>query len=139
MMLRLTVLFGAFIFLSAQVTYGVPGELLLFDPGDDKLSFTESLAEHVSGIILEKDPLTGDEEDLNSSVMWIPTYYGYHSFLGVLETFIQKYTNFTRLRTWRLADRNFYVIHLSQDDISIKIIYDSRESLLLLSLPLGWN
>jgi hypothetical protein len=99
-------------------------------------SFAESLANHLDGKLIEEDR-TGNGNTW-SSVIWIPTYYGYHSFLGVLDTFIAAHTALTSLRTWRLADRNFYVIQLWQNNISVRIIYDSRNSLLMLTTPAGY-
>jgi hypothetical protein len=99
-------------------------------------SFAESLADHLDGKLLENDR-TGDGKTW-SSVIWIPTYYGYHSFLGVLDAFIAAHTALTSLRTWRLADRNFYVIQLWQNNLSVRIIYDSRNSILMLTTPAGY-
>jgi hypothetical protein len=106
------------------------------DRGGEKLTFAESLADFVSGKIIEHDPGSGIK--IYSSVIRIPTYYGYHSFLGVLDNYIAKHTSITSLRTWRLEDRNFYVIHLSQEKISVTIIYDMQNSLLLLTTPAGY-
>ncbi len=101
-------------------------------------TFAESLAEHVQGKVLEHDRESVDNGRTWSSVIWIPTYYGYHTFLGVLDSFIAGHTALTSLRTWRLADRNFYVILLSQQNISVRIVYDSRNSLLMLTAPAGF-
>ncbi len=98
----------------------------------------ESLAEYVSGTVIEKGQSIENGEVINSSVVWIPTYYGYHTFLSVLDSYILNHTSITMLTTWRLDDRNFYIIYLSEKDILIKIIYDSENSLLFLSLPVGY-
>lgn len=113
----------------------------LSSPGDTctaPKTFAESLADHVQGKVLEQDRESHDAGMTWSSVIWIPTYYGYHSFLGVLENYIAAHTAFTTLRTWRMADRNFYVIQLGQRNISVRIIYDSRNSLLMLTGPAGY-
>ena len=103
-----------------------------------KSPFSESLAEFVSGIVLEQGVDMQDGEEVSSSVIWIPTYYGYHTFLGVLDSYIHDHTSITALKTRRLPDRNFYVIDLTEKEISIRIIYDSANSLLLLSMPPGY-
>ncbi|MFO7923129.1 MAG: hypothetical protein R6U58_05505 [Bacteroidales bacterium] len=105
---------------------------------DRESSFSESLAEYVGGVVVEQETGFLDGEEIFTSVIWIPTYYGYHSFMGVLDNYILNHTTITSLRTWRLEDRNFYVIHLSQKNLSVRIIYDSRDSLLMLSLPPGY-
>ena len=101
-------------------------------------TFAESLAEHVQGRVLEHDRESVDDGRTWSSVIWIPTYYGYHTFLGVLDNYVASHTALTSLRTWRLADRNFYVILLSQKNVSVRIVYDSRNSLLMLTAPAGY-
>ena len=73
-----------------------------------------------------------------TTVMWIPTYYGYHSFMGVLDSYIVKHTSLTLMRTGRMAERRLYVIHLSQENISVTIMYDSLDSLLYLTTPEGY-
>jgi hypothetical protein len=103
-----------------------------------KQTFTESLAEYLKGQVIEQDPGLLNGIEIFSSVIRIPTYYGYHTFLGVLDSFVVMHTTLTSLKTWRMSDRNFYVIHLSRDDISIRIIYDSRNSLLLMTVPAGY-
>jgi hypothetical protein len=124
------------LFFSLQHSFAGSRHLAYDDRGCGKLTFAESLADFVSGKIIEHDPGSGIK--VYSSVIRIPTYYGYHSFLGVLDNYIAKYTSLTSLRTWRLADRNFYVIHLSQEKVSVTIIYDMQNSLLLLTTPAGY-
>jgi len=103
-----------------------------------KSPFSESLAEFVSGIALEQGVDMQDGEEISSSVIWIPTYYGYHTFLGVLDSYIHEHTSITTLKTRRLANRNFYVIYLIEKDISIRIIYDSANSIIRLTMPPGY-
>lgn len=103
-----------------------------------KSPFSESLAEFVSGIVLEQGVDMQDGEEISSSVIWIPTYYGYHTFLGVLDSYIHEHTSITTLKTRRLANRNFYVIYLIEKDISIRIIYDSANSIIRLTMPPGY-
>ncbi len=105
---------------------------------ETKLSFSESLADYVNGIVIEQESEIPDGGELSSSVIWIPTYYGYHTILGVLDTYVHSNTTFTSLRTKRMADRNFYVIDLSEDEILIRIVYDSANSLLRLTMPSGY-
>ncbi len=121
-----------------QTAFGRGHEMYPDERASDKATFAESLADFVSGKVLEQDPAFQNGRPVCTSVVWIPTYYGYHSFLGVLDSFIAKHTTITSLRTWRLADRNLYVIHLSQENISVSIIYDLRDSLLLLTTPPGY-
>jgi len=103
-----------------------------------KSPFSESLAEFVSGIALEQGVDMQDGEEISSSVIWIPTYYGYHTFLGVLDSYIHEHTSITTLKTRRLANRNFYVIYLIEKDISIRIIYGSANSIIRLTMPPGY-
>jgi hypothetical protein len=111
--------------LSIQFSYG-------------KQPFTQSLAKHVSGTVIEERFEIRNGQTFNASVIKIPGYYGYHSILGVLDTYVLYQTDLTSLKTWRMADRNFHVINLDGKNISVSIIYDSRESLLLLYLPPGY-
>jgi hypothetical protein len=106
---------------------------------DTRPTFSESLAEYVSGVVLDQEDNIENGKAVISSVVWIPTYYGYHSFIGVLDTYIQNQTSISGLRTRRLAaDRNHYVIMLSDKDVSVKIIYDTVNSLLFMSAPPGY-
>lgn len=110
-------------------------------PGGIALSkslFCESLAQFVSGNILKMENSFEDGKAVITTVMWIPTYYGYHSFMGVLDSYIVKHTSLTLMRTWRMAERRLYVIHLSQENISVTIMYDSLDSLLYLTTPEGY-
>jgi hypothetical protein len=130
---------SALLLMSLHHTHLYGNEISL--PGDTcttRTTFAESLAEHVQGRVLEHDRESVDNGRTWSSVIWIPTYYGYHTFLGVLDSFIAGHTALTSLRTWRLADRNFYVILLSQKNVSVRIVYDSRNSLLMLTAPAGF-
>jgi hypothetical protein len=129
---------SAVLIISLQTSFGGRRTLCSDERVSDKATFAESLAEFVSGKVLEQDPDFQNGRPVCTSVVWIPTYYGYHSFLGVLDSFIIKHTAITSLRTWRLADRNLYVIHLSQENISVSIIYDLRDSLLLMTTPPGY-
>ena len=117
----------------------LPDSLRIVDISiDPKTSFSESLAEYVNGVVLEQESAIHNTGEFSSSVIWIPTYYGYHTFLGVLDTFVHTNTTFTSLRTRRMENRNFYVIDLSEGDILIRIIYDSANSLLRLTMPPGY-
>ena len=137
-MLRLIILFSLCYKLSVQLSLAVNSEFPAEITVREKSPFSESLAEFVSGIVLEQGVDMQDGEEVSSSVIWIPTYYGFHTFLGVLDSYIHDHTSITTLKTRRLADRNFYVIYLIEKEISIRIIYDSANSLLLLSMPPGY-
>jgi hypothetical protein len=104
----------------------------------EKLPFTESLARFVSGTILEQGEGTEDGKFVNSSVIRIPGYYGYHSFLLVLDNFIAYNTSLTKLRTWRMEEKNYYVIDISGKNIAVRIVYDTHASIIMLSLPTGY-
>ncbi len=103
-----------------------------------KISFSESLAWYVNGEIIEKRSDCSDGGKTDYSEILIPRYYGYHSFLGVLDSFVARHTSITHLQTWQLADRNFHVIHLRGENVYVKIIYDLRDSMLLLTTPAGY-
>jgi hypothetical protein len=105
---------------------------------EKKLLFTESLAMVVSGTILEQGEGIVDGNVINSSVIRIPGYYGYHSFLLVLDNFIAYNTSLTKLRTWRMEEKNFYVIDITGQNIAVRIVYDTHASLIMLSLPTGY-
>jgi hypothetical protein len=113
------------LFLSVQVSSG-------------KQPFTQSLANHLSGTVIEEKFEIRHGQAVNASIIRVPGYYGYHSILGVIDTYILYQTNLTSLKTWRMANRNFYVIHLNGDNITLSIVYDAQQSLLLLSLPPGY-
>ncbi|MGF1586494.1 MAG: hypothetical protein ACFCUM_14305 [Bacteroidales bacterium] len=104
----------------------------------EKLLFTESLAMFVSGTILEQGEGTVDGKIINSSVIRIPGYYGYHSFLLVLDNFIAYNTSLTAMRTWRMDEKNFYVIDISGKNMAVRIVYDTHASVIMLSLPAGY-
>jgi hypothetical protein len=104
----------------------------------DRLPFTESLAIFVSGTILEQGEGTEDGIIINSSVIRIPGYYGYHSFLLVLDNFIAYNTSLTAMRTWRMEEKNFYVIDISGKNITVRIVYDTHASIIKLSTPTGY-
>lgn len=104
----------------------------------EKLLFTESLAMFVSGTILEQGEGRVDGNIINSSVIRIPGYYGYHSFLLVLDNFIAYNTTLTALRTWRMEEKNFYVIDISGKNMAVRIVYDTHASIIMLSLPTGY-
>ncbi len=132
-----TILFICF-FVSAQFSHAENIILPSIDDHKEDSGFSRSLAKYVSGIVLEQGSEVRDGELIDTSVIWIPTYYGYHNFLGVLDNYIIHHTSITTLRTWRMADRNYYVINLGKKDFLINIIYDSRNSLLMLSHPPGY-
>ncbi len=120
-------------------TGNLPDSLTTVDISiDHKSSFSESLADYVNGIVLEQESDIHNTGEFSSSVIWIPTYYGYHTFLGVLDTYVHSNTTFTSLRTRRLDNKNFYVIDLSEGEILIRIIYDSVNSILRLTMPPGY-
>ena len=121
-----------------QVSHAENKVLTPINACKEKSTFSESLAEFVSGIILEQGQIIEDGELINLSVIWIPTYYGYHTFLGVLDSYIINHTSITRMTTWRLAEKNSYVIHLTETNLSVKIIYDTINSQLSLTFPLGY-
>ena len=100
--------------------------------------FTGSLASHLSGVVLKYEPSAPGSDGPDSSVIRIPTYYGYHSFMGVLDNYILNHTTITVLKTRRMDDRNFYMISLLDKSRSIEIIYDSVNSILMLTLPHGY-
>lgn len=106
---------------------------------EEKIDFPASLAQYVSGVVLEQEDNIEGGKKVISSVVWIPTYYGYHTFMGVLDSYIQNQTTISRLRTRRVAaDRNHYIIMLSDKDVSVTIIYDTVNSLLIMSAPPGY-
>ncbi len=106
---------------------------------EEKSDFPASLAQYVSGVVLEQEDNLEGGKKVISSVVWIPTYYGYHTFMGVLDSYIQNQTTISRLRTRRVAaDRNHYIIMLSDKDVSVTIIYDTVNSLLIMSAPPGY-
>jgi hypothetical protein len=104
----------------------------------EKLLFTESLAMFVSGTILEQGEGRVDGNIINSSVIRIPGYYGYHSFLLVLDNFIAYNTALTAMRTWRMEEKNLYVIDISGKNMAVRIVYDTHASIIMLSLPTGY-
>ncbi len=140
LIIKLFVFIPAFLFMPVHYS-GATGnvDISAADTCAARNTFTESLAEYVQGSIIEPEQGSADDDQVWSSLVWIPTYYGYHTFLGVLDNFIAGHTSLTSLRTWRLEDRNFYVILLSRKNISIKIIYDSRNSLLMLTGPVEFQ
>lgn len=138
-MYRISVLTFLIAILPLSVSFATPPPNILPRGDEVKLSFTESLARHVSGIVRkDQGPALEDGEMIDSSVIWIPTYYGYHSFIGVLDNYLLHHTSITSMRTWRMEERKYWAIHLSGKDVSIKIVYDSLDSLLLLSLTPGY-
>lgn len=117
-----------------MVTFGA-----VLSDEEEKIDFPASLAQYVSGVVLEQEENIEGGKKVISSVVWIPTYYGYHTFMGVLDSYIQNQTTISRLRTRRVAaDRNHYIIMLSDKDVSITIIYDTVNSLLIMSAPPGY-
>lgn len=101
-------------------------------------TFPKSLATYLNGTLKEENQYIEEGRRVNSSVILIPTYYGYHSFLGVLDSYILNHTDITSLRTWRLAENNIYVILLTDNHTSVRILYDPVNSLLLLTAPVGY-
>lgn len=138
-MYRIYILFVLFAILLLPVSFATTPSKIMPDRDSGNLSFTESLARHVSGIVRkDQGPVLEEGEMVDSSVIWIPTYYGYHTFIGVLDNYLMHHTSITSMRTWRMEERKYWAIHLSGKDVSIKIIYDSLDSLLLLSLTPGY-
>ena len=125
------------LFLFVQIT--LPAKGFEFSDSDrTDTGFTGSLASHLSGVVLKYEPSASGSDGPDSSVIRIPTYFGYHSFMGVLDNYILNHTTITVLKTRRMNDRNFYMISLLDKSRSIEIIYDSVNSLLMLTLPHGY-
>jgi hypothetical protein len=126
------------VFIAAQVS--LAGEKIFSSAIEfkEKLPFTEALAVYVCGTIMEQHPGTEDGRTINSSVIRIPGYYGYHSFLLVLDNFIAYNTSLTKMRTWRMEEKNFYVIDITGSNIAVRIVYDTHASIIMLSLPKGY-